>query len=153
MCALPSAANGTALGCLLVILSFLFFRQQDDTPSTVPASRNGFWGVEDAVHTFCEPSYSQTVYAAELWNSLGSLVFVAVGLLLLGLTLRLAPRHSPGPGAKKKRDKEEEEEEEEGIVASLATALARGVYLFHRDVMGLDFSNGTASDWHPDFWR
>ena len=80
MCALPSAANGTALGCLLVILSFLFFRQQDDTPSTVPASRNGFWGVEDAVHTFCEPSYSQTVYAAELWNSLGSLVFVAVGL-------------------------------------------------------------------------
>ena len=41
---------------------------------------HGFWGPVDALHTFCEPSYSSHRAFAELYNTLGSLSFVAPGV-------------------------------------------------------------------------
>ena len=43
----------------------------------------GFWGAHDSLHTFCEPSYTTTFYAAEPYNALGSIVYAVVGVLNL----------------------------------------------------------------------
>jgi len=53
-------------------------------------------------------------------------------------------------------DEAEEEEADSGVLGAFSTVLARGVSmvsLFHREVLGLDSYNGTASDPVPDFWR
>ena len=60
----------------------------------------GFWGVHDALHTFCEPSYTVTSLAAEPFNALGSFCYTAVGLInlwrLKSLGLPLAWRATCG---------------------------------------------------------
>ena len=43
----------------------------------------GYWGPHDSLHTFCEPSYVLTEYAAEPINALGSVTYIVFGLINL----------------------------------------------------------------------
>jgi dihydroceramidase len=46
-------------------------------------STDGFWGVLDTTHAFCEPHYAQSWYFAEFYNSISSLVYCAAAWYLL----------------------------------------------------------------------
>ena len=47
-----------------------------------------YWGAIDAQHTFCEPKYATSLYVAEYYNSLSSLVYVLAGIAGLVLCRR-----------------------------------------------------------------
>lgn len=52
----------------------------------------GYWGPSDALHQFCEPHYASTFYAAELFNAVSSLAFIAAAIY--GALLSPVLRHS-----------------------------------------------------------
>ena len=77
--------------CVTVCTLFVCLPQRMDTSVFTVATRShnatGYWGnSDDVTHTFCEPHYSTTVYLAEFYNCLSSIVYVFMGIyILLGI--------------------------------------------------------------------
>ena len=47
-----------------------------------------FWGESDAAIDWCEGNYVVTEYIAEFWNTISSIIIMAIGLFGLYLTIR-----------------------------------------------------------------
>lgn len=88
------ALAALCFGLLAVVLAVFA-----GVPSAAPDAKAGttsvaagYWGVPTAVHQFCEPKYASSQYLAEFYNSISSLLYVAVAAYALShLELRRDP--------------------------------------------------------------